>query len=203
MIDSIIFDFGDVFINLDKPATLRELQKLGVREIPPVLFEYHDRYEKGLISTSDFLAQVMEIIPGHEAITLIRAWNAILLDLPGERIDFLKALKEDGEYRCFLLSNTNELHIQSCFHELGSDVMTKFFGLFDEVYLSHEIKMNKPDPNIFLKVISDHALVPERTLFIDDTHAHIQSAKSLGLRTWHLQVGMEDITQLKSKLKDA
>ncbi|MBT8236931.1 MAG: HAD family phosphatase [Bacteroidia bacterium] len=200
MIDSIIFDFGDVFINLDKPATFRELEKLGVREIPPVLIEYHDRYEKGLISTPDFLAQVMEILPGYEAKDLVKAWNAILQDLPEERIEFLKAIRKDGKYRCFLLSNTNELHIQSCFQELGSDVMTEFFGLFDKVYLSHEIKMNKPDPDIFLKVISEQGLQPERTLFIDDTLAHIESAKLVGLQTWHLQVGTEDITHLKSKL---
>ena len=198
MIDNIIFDFGDVFINLDKPATFRELEKLGVREIPHALYDCHERYEKGLISTSDFIAQVMTILPGHEVRDLVKAWNAILLDLPQVRIDFLKRLRNSGRYRCFLLSNTNELHIESCVHELGSDLMTEFFGLFDKVYLSHEINMSKPDPNIFL--ISENSLIPERTLFVDDTLEHIQAAKSVGLQTWHLQVGKEDITQLKSKL---
>lgn len=200
MIDSIIFDFGDVFINLDKPATLRELQKLGVQDIPAVLFECHDRYEKGLISTSDFIAQVMAILPGHKAEDLVKAWNAILLDLPQERIEFLKSLKKEAGYRCFLLSNTNELHIQYCFDELGSDLMKEFFGLFDKVYLSYEVKMSKPDPNIFQKVIAENALLPNCALFVDDTLVHIESAKSVGLQTWHLQVGVEDITQLKSKL---
>ncbi|MDH3697462.1 MAG: HAD-IA family hydrolase [Flavobacteriaceae bacterium] len=200
MIDSIIFDFGDVFINLDKQATFRELQKLGVQEIPPALFDRLDRYEKGLIATSDFVSYAMAILPGLEEKALIQAWNAILLDLPQARIDFLKALKQNENYRCYLLSNTNELHIQSCFQELGSELMEDFFKTFDKVYLSHEINMSKPDPNIFRKVIMENALVPERTLFVDDTFEHIESAKSVGLKTWHLEVGTEDITQLKSKL---
>ncbi|NND15043.1 MAG: HAD family phosphatase [Eudoraea sp.] len=200
MIDSIIFDFGDVFINLDKPATMRELQKLGVREIPAVLYEHHLRYEQGLISTSAFVATAMDILPGLEANALISAWNAILLDLPTERIDFLKTLRGNENYRCFLLSNTNELHIQYCFQNLGSDLMTEFFGLFDKVYLSHEINMRKPEPEIFQKVISENQLNPKNTLFIDDSLEHIEGAKSVGLQTWHLQVGTQDITELKSRL---
>ena len=34
MIKNIIFDFGDIFINLDKAATIKELKVLGVSEIP-------------------------------------------------------------------------------------------------------------------------------------------------------------------------
>lgn len=200
MIDSIIFDFGDVFINLDKEATFRELQKLGVQEIPVALYEKLDSYEKGLISTPDFVGYAMDILPGLEEKALIQAWNAILLDLPQTRIDFLKALKKNKHYRCFLLSNTNELHIQSCFQELGSELMEDFFRTFDKVYLSHEINMSKPDPEVFRKVIIENALVPEHTLFVDDTFEHIESAKTVGLKTWHLQVGTDDITQLKSKL---
>ncbi len=42
--------------------------------------------------------------------------------------------------------------------------------------------------------------LPEETLFIDDTRENIQTAAGLGIRTWHLQVGLEDITQLNSWL---
>ena len=32
MINTIIFDFGDIFINLDKQATIDALNKLGLKE---------------------------------------------------------------------------------------------------------------------------------------------------------------------------
>jgi glucose-1-phosphatase len=55
MIKNIIFDFGDIFINLDKEATLRELFKLGVEELPENFFEVACQYERGEISTQEFI----------------------------------------------------------------------------------------------------------------------------------------------------
>ena len=55
MIKNIIFDFGDVFINLDKEATYKELAKLGVTEISEDMMQQYYQYEMGLISTDDFI----------------------------------------------------------------------------------------------------------------------------------------------------
>ena len=51
MIKNIIFDFGDIFINLDKAATLRELNHLGMKEPDPKLTELFLAYEKGSLQT--------------------------------------------------------------------------------------------------------------------------------------------------------
>ena len=55
MIKNIIFDFGDIFINLDKEATYREMAKLGVSKITPQMIQVYQEYEKGLMETSDFI----------------------------------------------------------------------------------------------------------------------------------------------------
>ena len=54
------------------------------------------------------------------------------------------------------------------------------------MYLSYEIGLRKPDAQIFEYVLQDAGLDPARTLFIDDTIQHIQSAKECGLITHHL-----------------
>ena len=53
MIKNIIFDFGDIFINLDKKAPQRELQKLGVPGVSDQLFAVAHQYEKGLMKLSE------------------------------------------------------------------------------------------------------------------------------------------------------
>ena len=55
MIKTIIFDFGDVFINLDKPATMREMNKYEIEELSESLLDINQQYEKGLISSTEFV----------------------------------------------------------------------------------------------------------------------------------------------------
>ena len=55
MIDTIIFDFGDIFINLDKQATVDGLEKLGLKKWNEDLNQLNTQFEKGLISKENFL----------------------------------------------------------------------------------------------------------------------------------------------------
>ena len=82
MIENIILDFGDVFINLDKQATAREMQKFGFRSLTPELEELFAAYEKGLVTTEYFLDQTSHMFPKAGRNNLIRAWNSIILDFP-------------------------------------------------------------------------------------------------------------------------
>jgi putative hydrolase of the HAD superfamily len=59
------------------------------------------------------------------------------------------------------------------------------------VYLSHEIKLRKPNIEIFEKVLLDNNLNPSSTLFIDDSPQHIEGARKAGIHAFHLQDGME------------
>ena len=148
MIKNIIFDFGDVFINLDKEATYRELAKLGITEITEDMLQQYFQYEMGLISTDSFINyfNTKFNISKEE---LIRSWNAILLDFPLHRLEFLKELVASKKYRLFLLSNTNELHISWIQNDWGMELYNEFKSCFEQFYLSHEIKMRKPNSNIF------------------------------------------------------
>ncbi|MFL0258625.1 hypothetical protein V2762_01610 [Tenacibaculum maritimum] len=56
MIKNIIFDFGDIFINLDKEATYREMAKLGVTDISSDMIATYYKYEMGLLTTNEFIS---------------------------------------------------------------------------------------------------------------------------------------------------
>ena len=200
MIKNIIFDFGDVFINLDKSATLRALLKAGYTEIPEGLIPLANSYEKGKLDTSSFLEAVSGFLPNSSKEDIIEAWNAIILDFPEKRLQFLQKLANERKYRLFLLSNTNELHIQNVIAQMGVKSYEAFKACFEGFYLSHCIGMRKPDTEIFNMFLTKHGLSANETLFVDDTLEHILSAKGLGFQTWHLIVGEEDVTEINSHI---
>lgn len=200
MIKNIIFDFGDVFIKLDKSATLQALFKAGYEEIPEELIPLAITYEKGMLDTQSFLKAVNDFLPNSTVDEIIEAWNAIILNFPEKRLRFLQKLAKERKYRLFLLSNTNELHIEKVIAEMGVKNYETFRSCFEGFYLSHCIGMRKPEPEIFTMFLTEHGLESHETLFVDDTLEHILSAKSLGFQTWHLKVGTEDVTELNSHL---
>jgi len=198
MIKNIIFDFGDIFIDLNKLATSEALYKFGFREFTPELVHLSQTYEKGLISTTEFIDTAHAIFPKATQNELVSAWNAIILSFPEKRLHFIQRLANEANYRLFLLSNTNALHIEQVIQNMGANRYEKFKNCFEQFYLSHEIHMRKPDAEIFAYVLEENQLLASESLFIDDTAENTDAAKKAGLYAWNLKVGVEDITELKS-----
>jgi len=198
MIKNIVFDFGDIFINLDKKLFAEELQRIKIsqesKETLPILHQY----EMGLVSTDEFLTFFEERLNVSQD-TLKRAWNSILLDFPKERMRFIQNLSESKKYRLFLLSNTNDLHISWIQKNWGMERYNAFKICFEQFYLSHEINLRKPNNNIYEFVLSTNDLVPKETLFIDDTKENTDAAKALGIHIWNLKPGKEDVLELLTK----
>lgn len=202
MIKNIIFDFGDVFINLDKKAPEYALGKVGVRVTDHEIFELHNRYEKGLVTTEHLIETYLSTFPSLNEISFKLAWNSIILDFPENRLNWLLNLAKTGEYRLFLLSNTNDLHIEQVIKNMGAINYIKFQSCFEKFYLSQHMKMRKPDLEIYDHVLTENNLVARETLFIDDTILNTLAASSLNINTWHLQPGIEDVTELFTIKKD-
>ena len=135
MIKNLIFDFGDIFINLDKGATHSALAKFGVLNIDADAMQVVHQYEEGKISTTAFVTFFSKkyAVPKKDLIT---AWNAILLDFPLHRLSFVKALADSKKYRLFLLSNTNDLHITWIQNNWGKELYATFKNCFEQFYLS-------------------------------------------------------------------
>jgi len=196
MIKTIIFDFGDVFINLDKPAIERELFKLGVSEITDKMYLYANQYEKGLITTKDITNFFRDQIPNISESNFANAWNAIILDFPEHRLEFIKQLSSEKKYNLILLSNTNALHIEKVIETMGIKCYNRFKDCFNQFYLSHEIHLSKPNSEIFNFVLSENNISAKTCLFIDDTKIHTEAAAQLGINVWNIKPRSEDIIHL-------
>lgn len=197
MINAIIFDFGDVFINLDKQATIAGLKKLGLTEWNDDLNQLNIEYETGKISRENFVGGIQKHIPNASSDEILKAWNAVLLDFPLYRLEFLQMLSK--KYRLFLLSNTDAIHIETFEQNNGASFYVDFYKCFEKVYFSFEIEMRKPNPEIYTYVLNNHDLQAKRTLFIDDKKENTDAALSLGLHVWNLRVGKEDVVDLFTK----
>lgn len=194
MINTIIFDFGDIFINLEKETQIEAFKKLGLHEPKTDLIEKNDLFEKGKISELDFLQSFHTHIPNASIEQIKAAWNTIIGDFPLYRLEFLQLLK--NKYRLFLLTNTDEIHIAHFEDKEGLSFSSDFYQCFEKVYYSYEMGMRKPDTQIFTTILNKHNLLAKNTLFVDDKKANTDAAASLGLHIWNLQVGKEDVVDL-------
>ena len=105
------------------------------------------------------------------------------------------------EYNIYLLSNTNKIHISEFENKIGSKQYKEFYQLFDKVYYSHKIGHRKPNAEAFKIIIEENNLIAEEILFIDDSPQHIEGAKKLGIKTYHLLDDEDVITLFPDKVR--
>lgn len=190
-IKNIVFDLGGVIMNLNVSRTIKSLDKIGIEKIVNNTgHNYHHPFfydfEVGDISEEQFLESLQKLSKKKLNFSEIKeAWNAMILDIPEYRIDFLKGLKE--EYNLFLLSNTNSIHQFKYLSEFNHKYDYSFNSLFQRAYYSHEIGLRKPDRKVFDFVLKESNLKAKETLFVDDSLTNIKSAHKSGLKTFHIQ----------------
>ena len=93
-------------------------------------------------------------------------------------IKILEKLKDN--YECYVLSNWSA----ETFIGMVDDY--PFLKLFDELLISGEDRLTKPDAAIYELAITRFNLTPQETVFIDDKLENIEAAKKLNFKTIHL-----------------
>ncbi len=205
LIKNLIFDLGGVIINLDVSLSFQQFAKLGdisleqmnrMAESDPLF----NNYEKGLITSEQFRKGICELLERDITDDKIdAAWNAMLLDIPLERLKFLEQLKP--HYSMFVLSNTNEIHI-TALNIIMENVygVTKYHSLFENIYYSHLVNMRKPDAEIYDFVLQENNMKAGETLYLEDNHDNIESSKKLGFMTYEVPVNLLDLNFLENEL---
>lgn len=199
-IKCIVFDLGGVIINIDYHLSVKEFSKLGLVDFQNQFSQakqsgFFDDFEIGKFSAQQFYDFVRNI-SGNKNISneqIEVAWNAMLLDIPAERIKLIKLLSQ--QYKVLLLSNTNEVHFKSFEAQFNQVAGVGIHEIFHKAYLSHEIGRRKPNKSTFEFILNDAKADAEETLFIDDTTVHVEGAESAGIRAYLLSSG-EDILNL-------
>lgn len=198
-IRNIIFDLGGVVLDVDYQQTIDAFHQLGIRNFEKqfsqaVQSDLFASYEKGLITDTDLRAKINKLsglnLSDHQ---IDFAWNSMVGQFDRERIELIRSIKSN--YHIFLLSNTNSIHYRFFIDLFNRDFQTDFHTLFHKAYYSFEIKLRKPDQEIFEYVLRDASIKKEETLFIDDSIQHIGSARRLGIPSYHL-LKDESIIQL-------
>jgi len=195
MIKALIFDFGNVFLNLDLEKAMQDtLELLEIESLSDELLSFNYLYEQGLITTEEFLEFYQDNFSKLSKQDLIHLWNSMLKDLPQHRLAFIQKLAAEKKYKLILLSNTNELHINWVKENIPT--YETFKNCFDAFYLSHEIGLRKPDKAVFEFILNNNQLSAKDCLFIDDSKEHILGASKLGIHTWNIDPKQNDITNL-------
>lgn len=195
-IKNIIFDLGNVLLNLDFDSSIKKFQKLGLNGsvvdrqhayANPVFYEL----ETGKTTPDIFRKKVREILKNQEATDkqIDDAWSSMILDIPTKRVKVLQELSKN--YNIYLFSNTNQIHIEGLLKTFKAEHGIDFPSLFKIAFYSHEIHERKPDLASYKKVIEISGIRPEESIFIDDLEKNILAAEKTGLKTFWLKEGME------------
>ena len=174
-----VFDLGGVLIQLDVKLCFQAFDRLmgeenmravlgmdrngeGVKAVSVASKQLMADFERGLIEPDEFIAQVLQYChPGATADDVEKAWMAMLDELPAERLQVVKSLREKG-HRVYLLSNGNDLHFNYINRKYQLDTY------FDDMFLSQKMHMSKPEPEIFRAVDEAVHDPGSRIVFIDD-----------------------------------
>lgn len=196
-VENVVFDFGNVLLDIDLNKTIDAFVKLGVNKIDPAKVHPHNSgafllLEKGQISTEQFCDAIREMSNNATQIDnqqILDAWNEMLLPYDYGRFEMVKMLIKSG-FKVFLLSNTNKPH-----HDFFEAVFNAenpwgetFKDQFDDVFYSDEMGMRKPDVEIYEAVQSSLTLDPRKTIFIDDNAPNLDAPKALDWHVFHLAV---------------
>lgn len=206
-IKNIIFDLGGVIINIDYRRTADAFRKLGAINFDEIYTQtkqdrIFDEFDVGKISSDDFRNSLKKKL----ALTINdgefdSAWNAMLLDIPKNRLDFIMDLRNN--YRVFLFSNTNDIHLKEVFNicqtQNGFNTFEKYF---EKEYYSHLFGKRKPSAEAFISILNDNKMNANETLFVDDSLQHIDGARKAGMNAIHLS-GEKSIFDIMRIINDA
>ena len=181
MIRAFLFDIGNVLVRFDFSRAVRAVAALSdVADEADALHRMDAvklGYEDGQISRAEFLHEAFRILGyrGTEA-QFVAAWQGIFSE--NEPMTALvRALH--GKFPIFLLSNTNDMHVEGLFRDFP------VFAHFTGATYSHEAKASKPHREIYEIACRTHGLDPSATFFIDDLAANIATARDIGFQAHH------------------
>lgn len=201
-IKNIIFDLGGVIINLDINKSIKAFNAISPMPFEEIYTqskqsELFNAFDKGTITQNNFFTDLAKAINYNGNLEILHeAWNAMLLDFPEHRFDTLVSAKQ--RYNTYLLSNTNETHIEVFERDLRrTHGIQNFEDYFDKLYYSCRIGMRKPDAEIFEFVLKENKLDPAETVFIDDSIQHVKGAGEVGINAYLLEKNMEVQTLLE------
>ena len=205
-IDALIFDLGGVLIDLDLEKCKKAFaERLSYNGIDMLLDAFHQKgiysdLEEGLISADEFRSRILAAsAPGCTAGDVDEAVFALLVGVRPYKFALLTELAKS--YDLYLLSNTNPISMIKCYR-LFEEAGYPLDRMFRKLFLSYQMKMQKPSERIFRTAVEETGYTPDRVLFIDDSAANVEGAEKAGLNAMLFNQEDNLETALKMKLEE-
>ena len=199
-IKAVVFDLGGVLIDIDYQKTIDAFIALGVENASDLYNQFDqstlfEQYEKGQVSSEAFISQLEPLTKRNiKKDNIIKALNAMIGRVPQEKISFIHQIQ--SKIPCYLLSNTNDIHLKKVYANSNSD----FESLFRKCYYSHLIGKRKPDTATFQWLVDQIEFKASEILFIDDSPQHIKGAERAGLQTIYYE-NEEDLYSIENRMR--
>ena len=194
-IANIVFDMGGVLVGFDRARCIGGFERIGADAAAKYVKDGRVeglflRSETGETTEEGFYEEARALC-GITAASgeIAAAWNSLLTPMSAEKAVRLAELA--GTRRVFLLSNTNPTHWRHCRENLLKAAGYGVDDYFERVFLSYEMGLRKPSPDIFISMMEAGGMVPGETLFVDDSLDNCEAAASLGMKTFH-NCGLDD-----------
>ena len=190
-VKALLFDLGGVIVDLDYKKTANAFENIGLQNAEKAYSQFNQTdlfnlFEIGHISSEEFLAEIQSEITNQVSLSEItKAWNSMIIGFQHSKLEKIKKLSE--QVPCYLLSNTNEIHlsyIEQLLQEMG---FKHFLNIFESCYFSHQIGKRKPHKETFEWVLNQMNYDAQDVLFIEDSPQHIEGAKSAKLNTFYFK----------------
>ena len=192
-IEALLFDLGGVLLEIDFERVYRHWarrSRLSVDEIR-ARFSVDDAYqghERGEVDAAGYFDHLRRLLQLECSDAEIAAgWNAVFVG----RIE--PALAQVRQARahlpCYCFTNTNPTH-----QAAWSGGYPELASLFDEIFVSSELGMRKPERRAYEAVVRRMGVDPARVLFFDDLAQNIEGARAAGMQAVLVR-GPDDIRE--------
>ena len=181
MIDSVIFDFGQVLVHFE-PKYMVERYITDPEDsalLQEVVFDrlYWDKLDAGTITDKETVEEIKKRIPErlHKAAEdIYYNWIYNIPEIEGMR-EVLLLANQKFQGRVYLLSN-----ISVYFAEHFSEI--PILELVNGCVFSATAGFTKPNSDIFRHICEKFDLIPQNTLFVDDSEKNIKGAEDFGIK---------------------
>ena len=196
-VNTIIFDLGKVLVDYDWKKYLKSLHydEASIQAVGDAMFASKDWVEadRGVRNEEEILQSFIDNDPEYEK-EIRNAFEDMgftIHTFSYTRI-WLKYLKKRG-YKIYYLSNFSKPLYDRCKEELS------FLDLMDGGYMSWQVKMLKPEPEFYQKLLKDFKIDPAKAVFLDDVLDNIAEARIQGINAVHFKGKKEAVQTLQEE----